>query len=364
MRFAIIVSMIVGLAIRANAEPQTQTAANEIQRPLSIWQDAADGALEHVQSSILCPKQVDQIQRDNPFIFDPYGLDVGCRYINKRAIISYFFAFHPSENLDKSIFEAKNDLEFVNKNAHPVFESQYNFVYSGLDWTRILYRADNDVTEAIWASNMYGWHLSARFTYKGYNHDHFNSIIGDFSDAVVKRSGPRLKLCKEALVANRQGKQITKKSDLKNAVNRISILGGAFLAMAADDSPKASVGSSINCVESAGTYAEVPMVFWRSISAGGYEEKSDKITIVTTEKPLPFNLTSWGTADFLMDKGNPSALWALTLQQDGNNLIYGVFRGRPSLDQVGNMVSQIARGSLKPIGGYGANGKGINVILP
>jgi hypothetical protein len=214
----------------------------------------------------------------------------------------------------------------------------------------------------IWLGDLSGWTIEYRATYRAPDEARVFNDIRSFAADVRASVGARLQACAKAAPAARDGKPVTDPNAVQSASMMTSILGGAMQSMAA--AGEATEVTSNACFERAGTYAGYPLAFSRSIGSDGADRLADVVTVVTAGAPITVNFAGGGLAGLVTDKPGEPQQWTATYDRGGQTLIYGYFNGRPTIDQMGDLVAKMLSGNAKPVGGYSVKGKEVSIAMP
>ncbi len=249
--------------------------------PASVWAPVPSGGYEHLLTGLLCPEALGGYHRRAIQVFDGFGLDVGCAYAGADAGVSYFLTRREAPGLDAAMAEARRELEASNAARHPRLASQTRPRQGDIDWTIAVYDDDGGMRDAIWLADLSGWTLEYRATYHAEAEARITGEINAFAADVRAGPGARLATCAKARAARRNGRPVTDRRAIEDAVAMSSILGGAEQSIAAEGKDEALGPPPTLCVERAGAYQGVPMVFWRSIAPDGSDLRLDQATTVS-----------------------------------------------------------------------------------
>jgi hypothetical protein len=342
-------------------------ALADVTPPASVWKAAADGGYEHVLTGLQCPATLGRYHRRDVHVFDDFGLDVGCDYAGQTSGLTYYLTRRDAPGLDQAMAEARRELEQFGGARHPQFVSETTSNDDGLAWTIAAYADDGGLRDAIWIADLSGWTLEYRATYAADEEARVSGEIKTFAAAVRASAGARLAVCAKAAPAERHATPVTDRSEIESAAMMTSLLGGA-LQSAAANKPSDALPAPTLCVEHTGRYAKVPLVFWRSIAPDGSDRLLDEVTTVSSGAPVTVSFATGGLSGLMSGLGEGKAdkppQWTATFDQKGQTLIFGYFSGRPSIDQMGELVAGMLSGAAKPVGGYGVKGKDITILMP
>jgi len=335
--------------------------------PASVWRLTPDGSYEHLLTGLDCPAKLGRYSRRVVQAFDAFGLDVGCDYAGHTAGLTYYLTRRTVPGLDAAMAEAKHELEQFGAARHPQFVSETTSSGDGLDWTIATYSDDGGLRDAIWIADLSGWTLEYRATYAAAEELQVAGEIKAFAAAVRASAGARLQTCAKASPAERHATPVTDQAEINSASMMTSLLGGVGQA-AADSKSAQPLPAPTLCVEQTGRYANVPLVFWRSLGADGSDQLLDQVTTVSSGPPVTVSFAGGGLSGLVAALGESKAgkpmQWTATLDRKGQTLIFGYFSGRPSIDQMGALVAGMLSGTVKPVGGYRAKGKAITIFMP
>jgi hypothetical protein len=296
-------------------------------------------------------------------VFDKFGLDVGCNYSGASAGVSYYLTYRNGSGLPEAMLEAKRELENGNAARHPKLVSETKSREGEVDWNIAAYEDDGGMRDVIWLGDLSGWTIEYRATYRIRDESRVSTDIRTFAADVHASIGGRFQTCAKSKPAARDGKPVTDQNSVQSSSMMTSILGGG-MQLVAENGKASETQSPMICFEHAASYAAYPLVFSRSIGANGADKLSDVVSVVTAGAPITVNFAGGGLAGLVTDKPGQPQQWTATYDRDGQTLIYGYFSGRPSIDQMGDLVARMLSGNAKPVGGYSAKGKAISIMMP
>lgn len=347
----------------ADAPPPSVSQNSADAPPASVWQLKKEGGYEHLLTGLRCPATLGVYHRRTVAVFDKFGLDVGCDYSGASAGVSYYLTHRNGSGLEEAMVEAKHELENGNAARHTKLVSETKSRAGDVDWIIATYDGDGGMRDVIWLGDLSGWTLEYRATYHIPDEARVSADIRTFAADVHASVGARLQTCAKATSAARDGKPITDQNAVQSASMMTSILGGAMQSVVAEGKAE-EVQSPTACVERAGSYAGYPFVFSRSIGSDGSDMLSDVVTVVAAGTPINVDFAGGGLAGLVADKPGQPQQWTATYDHDGQTLIFGYFSGRPTIDQMGDLVARMLSGDAKPVGGYSAKGKDISIMMP
>lgn len=353
------------MAVPALAEAPSPSASERPADtpPIGIWRPTADGGYEHRLTGLRCPIKLGAYRRRRVEIFDRFGLDVGCDYGGPYAGVTYYLTHREGTGLQEAMSEAKRELENANASLNPKLVSETHAEDGGFDWTIATYDRDGGMREAIWLADLSGWTIEYRITYHAAEERNVSASVSTLASEVRANVGARLLTCAKAKPARRDGKAVTDLHDVQSASMMSSILGGALASMAVEEKLPAT-SAPVLCFERAGVYGGYALVFDRSLGSDGSDALSDVVTVAAAGAPTTVRFEGSGLAGLLVDKPGQPRQWTAVFDRDDQSLIFGYFNGRPTIDQMGELVARMLTGEAKPVGGYSAKGKTISVMMP
>lgn len=350
-------------ATAALADTPPPTVQPDDRPAASVWRAGQDGAYEHILTGLVCPSTLGIYRRRSVQAYDSFGLDVGCAYAGKASGVSVFLTHRDEPALETAMGAARRELEEAHAARHPKFVSESRTREGDIDRSIVTYSRDGDMRELIWLEDLSSWTLEYRATYSAADEPRVMGEVGSFAEAARTATAPRLQACAKAAPAERRGKPVTDKGAVEASSMMTSILGGA-MQIAVAEGEATETGSTIPCLERAGVYAGFPLVFLRNVSSDGSDALSDAVTAISAGPPIIVRFSGGGLAALLADKPDQPQEWAATYDREGQTLIFGYFSGRPTIDQMGDLVANMLSGKAKPVGGYGAKGKNITIMRP
>lgn len=342
--------------------PSAPKGAGDVPPP-SIWQATPDGGYEHRLTGLRCPARVGAYHLRRVELFDKFGLDVGCDYGGPYAGLTYYLTRPGTGGLQDAMDEAKRELEGANAALHPKLANEAQSSDGGLEWAVATYTRDGAMREAIWLADLSGWRMEFRATYGAADELRVSGDIAALAADIRGTVGARLQTCAAAKPATRDGHAVSDPKDVQSASVRTSFLGGLLQSIASDGKVMKTPAPT-PCLEHAAVYRGYPMVFSRTIGADGSDALADVVTVVTSGPPITVRFESGGLTGLVDDKPGEPQQWTAAVQRENQTLLYGYFRGRPTIDQMGELVARMLSGDAKPVGGYSVKAKTISVMAP
>ncbi len=350
--------------------PSGQTARSA---PQSVWLETAGGGLEHQQSGMLCPQTLDAFQRKAARVYDGVGLDVGCEYAAPGSSFQVYLTRRGAGGVSAALEEAKRDLAKDGADRHPVHLGDEQLTQDGLTWSVARYSEDGGLRSDIRVAELTGWLVQYRITSTIAAEPTGVRGVSAMTASLMASAAPRLALCDKAPAAVRDGRRVTDTKKMKDDALMSAILGGALMGAAEDKSArgrKAKKGGDdlvqpiIWCPEQVVTREVFRMLLWRGLFAGGGDANRDRLTLVSKTRPPTLEIGVEGLAGLIREKEKGPPQWTATVNRGAQVMIYGYFEGRPSADDATALFADILAGRTEAIGGYGADGGNITIIMP
>lgn len=143
------------LGLVATAAPaQPDGGGADSPPPLSVWR--IDGAsVEHLQSGLVCPEQFRTYRRTILKVFDRFGLDVGCNYLDPaQSDVTVYVTRRSGLTAADVMEDAKREFLQAHAAVHPQPISETHPTLVGLAWDVALYSVDGGMRDAIWLTDM------------------------------------------------------------------------------------------------------------------------------------------------------------------------------------------------------------------
>ena len=353
----------------ADAPAATKPQATAPAPPVGVWRGGQDGEYVHVQSGLRCPSVIDDHRRRQVELFDKIGLDVGCDYPGPTSSVTYYLTRRQGGGVPEAMAEAKRELISRNAARHPQLASDTHYLDAGRDWVVATYSTDNELADGIWMTDVGGWTLEYRVTYRAADQSKIADWVKGLAAGAIKDVGPRLDICARAPVADRNGRLNTNEGSVASAAMMISILNGAALTAKPDKAKPED--APYRCAEQGAVLDGIPMLFWRTIRRDGTDAMTDGVTVETASEPVTMSVSS-GVAGLLAALGDKDgkagadkpAQWSATVDNKGVFLIFGVFEGRPAINDMGDLFAAALKGKIKAVGSYSASGNNITISAP
>lgn len=374
-------SLLVVLTLTACASPafgqtpQSMPSTGQTARsaPQSVWLETEDGGLEHQQSGMLCPQTLGPFQRKAARVYDGVGLDVGCEYSAPGSAFQVYLTRRGVGSVSGALEEARQDLVRDGADRHPVHRGDEQVTQDGLTWSVARYSEDGGLLSEIRVAELSGWLVQHRITSTAAGEATGAQGVSAMTESLMASAAPRLALCAAAPAAVRDGRRITDTRKMKDDALMSAILGGALMG-AAEEKPvrgrKAKKGDDVLvqplvwCPEQVVTREVFRMLLWRGLFASGGDANRDRLTLVSKTRPPTLEIGVEGLAGLLREKEKGPPQWTATVSRGAQIMIYGYFEGRPSAEDATALFADILAGRTEAIGGYGADGGNITIIMP
>lgn len=374
-------SLVVVLALAAFASPvfgqtpQSMPSSGQTARsaPQSVWLETEGGGLEHQQSGMLCPQTLDAFQRKAARVYDGVGLDVGCEYAAPGTAFQVYLTRRGAGGVAGALEEARQALVTDGADRHPVHLGDEQLTQDGLTWSVARYSEDGGLLSDIRVAELSGWLVQYRTTSTTAGEPTGARGVNAMTASLMASAAPRLALCDKAPAAVRDGRRVTDTKKMKDDALMSAILGGAMMG-AAEDKPargrKAKKGDDdlvqpiIWCPEQVVTREVFRILLWRGLFANGGDASRDRLTLVSKTRPPTLEIGIEGLAGLIREKEKGPPQWTATVNRGAQIMIYGYFEGRPTADDATALFADILAGRTEAIGGYGADGGNITIIMP
>jgi hypothetical protein len=364
-RWIVIACLLAAGAALADATQAPAPPGQPPPPPLSVFQPSdAAGSWRHLQSGLICPARMGAYLRTRVVVFDQYGLDVGCNYKAGASDITVYLTRRAGA-LGDVMADAKRGLLQVGASRHPALVSDTREAAAGLTWLTAIYAEDGDLHSGIWIADLSGWTLEYRATYAATSEADVFADIDRFTAEVQASAAPRLALCARSAPPPRGAAMITDRKDLEQSSMMTSILGGAALAAAHQGKGKAGLEFTW-CPEAPIAKGDVRFLFWRAVNPDGADARFDRLTAMTQGEPPTLALDPDEMAGLVAANsghGAKTIRWTAAVRTGDHVSIFAYFDGRPDADAAADLLADILAGKVKPVGGYGANGKNITIEM-
>jgi hypothetical protein len=196
MRALILAALLV--ATPALAQPRTD-------KPQSIWRTEADGAVEHLQSGLRCPKALGEFTQGDIVAYEGYGFDVGCGFSGRRGAITVYLTKLPGLDAARSYEGAKLAVGQNALFAGARELSDGPVQQGGLQWRRAVYATDALRSE-VWVADLHGWVLKYRATYPPADAADVARQLEAMTEIARTSAGARLGACARSQPQDRRGR--------------------------------------------------------------------------------------------------------------------------------------------------------------
>ncbi|QUD88675.1 hypothetical protein [Phenylobacterium montanum] len=357
------------LCLAVTAPPPASAADSAPQAPPeTIWRDAPDGGLEHLQSGLACPRSLGEYDRRTAFVFDNFGLDVGCDYQAREASVTLYLTRRTQGGLDEAMAEAKRELVQFGAADNPQLLTEQRYDEAGHAWTTALYAKDGGRHSGIWMTDLYGWTLEYRATYSLAVESQVQADLKAFTAQIASTAGTRLALCAKPAPPERHGAAAPATKD-DSATSLMDALVGAAAIQTAVQDKHAKPKPVLWCVERPLKIEGHGALYWRGVDETGADARTDQVTALTIKTTPGLTVTPdtmGGLIEALGKKDGDDAppRWVAVLEAKSQSTIFGYFNGRPTPEVLAELFGRIMAGKAKPLASYDASRKNITITMP
>lgn len=125
------------------------------------------------------------------------------------------------------------------------------------------------------------------------------------------------------------------------------------------------------CVEKALEKNGFPLVISHATNLEAADVMADRVSLVSQKIPVDLDVSADSLASLIdaeseaKEKQDDKPLrWAATIQKRDQTLIFGYFAGRPTIDMLVDLYTNILTGKAHSVGGYSVDGKNITINMP
>lgn len=331
------------------------------QNAQSIWRSEA-GAMEHLQSGLVCAERLGGMTRQAATTYHPFGLDVSCGWNLSNAAITVYLTY--GLGTDANFANAKQALAANAAFRGVQIVSDGHASQGGLDWRRAVYAVDGMKSE-VWVTDLHGWSLKYRVTYPDAAAADVASALEAVTAEVRRTAGPQLAACARSAVPVRKGR--AERAQQGKEAGMVSALMGGVAAAAAQKAAPREAARIVYCPEEALMSGGKPFLFWRGVRLDGSDAQVDRLTAMTTGPPPVMTISRdelGGLISAEMNRKPPTERWVATLQDAGRTSIFAHYAGRPSGKTVASLMTRIAGGKAQPLSSYSFDGKTVTIGVP
>lgn len=335
------------------------------QPPLSVWR-IDSGAAEHLQSGLACPEEVGSYRRTQLHVYDRFGLDVSCNYLDTAlSDVTVYLTKRSGTSAADAMTEAKREFLEVRAAMHPQPISETRPALAGLAWELALYNVDGGMRDAIWIADLSGWTLEYRVTYRADGEARAMDDMAAFVTAASGSAGTRLGLCsKSAPPPDRTGVPVTDQKELSQQAFMSMITASAAHTPAAAAKLPQRTQPVAWCVEHTLSSADTDMLFWRGVAADGSDAKADRVTAMSTGEPPALVAADNPLADAIQSELHKQPWWEATVANAERTSVYGYFTGRPQPEALAALYLAVLAGNAHPLSSIDASGRNISIAIP
>jgi len=205
----------------------------------------------------------------------------------------------------------------------------------------------------IWMTDLAGWTLFFRATYPTTRKSEAIAAMAVLAESVVSEVLPHLTNCAIAPEPGGNGKEITDVTLLMATV--LTSAGLANIGKMQTETPLwcATTGSEID---------GVPILIWQNAASSAASPLL--ATVTSLEKSPSFELTSNPLVTAVVGgahKEFKGPIYMLTVVGEKDVRLYAVFDGRPSYQELGQIVANVLLGKKNPFASYDAGGKHVTI---
>jgi hypothetical protein len=332
--------------------------------PLSVWRlDAASA--EHLQSGLACPAQLRSYRRIDLHVYDRFGLDVSCNYLDPAmSDVTVYLTRRTGATAADAMAQAKREFLQVRAAMHPQPISETQPALGGMDWRLALYSVDGGMRDGIWIADLDGWTLEYRVTYRGDGEARVMADIAAFITAATGSAGTHLSLCGKAAPPDRTGVAVTDQKQLSQQALMSAITSSAVLGAADAGKVPEHAQPTTWCVEHTLSSGDTDMMLWRGVTADGADAKVDRLTAMTTGEPPALMAVDNPLLDVIQSELHHRPQWEATIANADGTSVYGYFTDRPAPQAFAALYLAVLAGKAQPLSSVDPTGKHINIAVP
>jgi hypothetical protein len=359
-RVGIVAAALWLAATVALAQPDKLGA--DRQPPLSVWRIDTASA-EHLQSGLVCPAQFRTYRRNIVHVFDRFGLDVGCNYLDPAASDVTVYMTRRSGHTSADVMaDAKREFLQAHADIHPQPISETQPRVGGLAWAVVLYGVDGGMRDAIWIADLDGWTLEYRATYRADSEAHAALDMEAFIASATASAGARLDLCGRSPPPARSGVVLIGKAPADDAMIG-AIIGGAE-QNAVQLGKRAPSQPIVWCVEQAIPGEQADLLLWRGVTPDGADAKADRVTAMTPGEPTALVAADDPMLDHIHQGHGDPPRWQAAMEHDGQTSIWAAFTDRPRPDALASLYLDILSGKAVPLISYDIRDRKLHIHMP
>jgi hypothetical protein len=331
--------------------------------PASVWVPKEGWSVEHLQSGLVCERQVYGFRRVDVRVFDGFGLDVACGYGDgKTALTLYVTRASPGYALAMGYALAKDAIAKNSPQRRPTLISDGQVESGGLEWSRAIYGEDEGLHSALWLTMLSeGWVLEYRATYPADREGAAEAALARLTQMVLDSAGRRLDLCRRRPPPARAGAPLADLDAARKLAMASSLLG------VLKQGPDARPAPAAWCPEAPVPQGALPLLFWRGVDKDGGDARVDKVTAMTMAPPPTIELApSRLPAAQPQGVGGPPVpdRWMAFQTRVERTLIFGYFDGRPEPQAAAALAAQALQGKVGALGAYDPETRSIDLSAP
>lgn len=340
----------------------TETAPRESEKvPQSIWHVAPDGTATHLQTTLVCPSELGDFHQGKLTVYDNAGFDVSCGFVTREGWITVYLTRLGDNRLadvfadgQKQIVEHTPDAVALPDIQQKTFDSNFNFRHL------IYTQQKGAMRSGIWMAEFSGWMFEFRATYRPDAQPKMFDEMAELTRRTAETAAKHLAICTKAAPVVRDGVAVTDKDAIQKAMVMATLLGAV-----ATEADKKVIQKPVHwCAER--FIGPSPGVFWHAVYDDGSDALADRITPVSVDDPPALMSAPDVMAALLSDdkEANNGPQWFVSLRGGSKTWFFAIYKGRPSVEALAQILSDIADHKARAIGGYSVDGKNVTIDMP
>ena len=323
------------------------------------------GNATHVESDWRCPSDFGDYHRHDLHVYDAFGLDVSCDYLNPGVgDITLYLTKRSGADIKGDFEGGKSAILKRVPDAALVPELEQKTFSSERDWLHATYSHRNSsILEGIWYAWYGDWEFEIRATYAAAQSDAVLTMLSQMTQS-SREMEAHLARCRRSQTPLRNGAPITGDVGALTLALAMSATAKTLPESAGNPPSEEPTLPSEWCVEDAVQGAAEPTLLWHSLSGSGQTAQADRASLMTEGNPVVLESQADSDVNKIGAELKRQDLPIFVLTRiDGDSIdIYGFFSRRPNGPILAHLLSDIVHGRARILGGYNLKKRKITLV--
>lgn len=345
--------------------------ADETVVPASVWKTQAGGTALHLQSSWDCPASFGAYTRDRLNVFDTYGLDVDCNYVDGRGSeITLYLTKHADDDSNADLEIGKNALLKHMPDAVALAAGDQATFPSAMEFAHILYAVSGGrMHSGIWFGHTGDWIFEIRATYAADKQAAVFDALGRMTAHLTDGAGAHLMRCAKSSVPLRDGNAVKAAGTELNAMVLAYLVGAAT-----EGDPDVKDRKPLDpktlpvewCAEEGVANASAPVLMWHGLNSDGAAVEADRASLMTVGEPLVLEVRLNAELNIIESelKSTELPIYDAAMTNGDERVLYQFFSRRPQGTALAQILADIAGHKGRIYGKINIKTRQISISMP